>query len=43
LTETERKRFVRAFKADMDVPTARRTRDLLAAFSRGTNLSIGCY
>jgi uncharacterized protein YeaO (DUF488 family) len=32
-----------AFKAEMDVPTARRTLDLLAALSHGTNLSIGCY
>ena len=43
VTETEWKGFVRAFKAEMDVPTARRTLDLLAALPRGTNLSIGCY
>ena len=43
VTETEWKRFVRAFKAEMNVPTARRTLDLLAALSRDTNLSIGCY
>jgi uncharacterized protein YeaO (DUF488 family) len=42
-TETAWKSFVRAFKAEMDVPTARRTLDLLAALSHGTNLSIGCY
>lgn len=40
--ETAWKRFVCAFKAQMDAPTARRTLDLLAA-SHGTNLSIGCY
>ena len=43
VTEAEWKRFVRAFKAEMDVPTARRTLNLLAALSHGTNLSIGCY
>jgi len=43
VTETEWKRFVRAFKAEMNMPTARRTLDLLAALSRDTNLSIGCY
>lgn len=43
VTETEWKGFVRAFKAEMNVPTARRALDLLAALSHGTNLSIGCY
>ena len=43
VTETEWKGFVPSFKAEMDVPTARRTLDLLAALSHGTNLSIGCY
>jgi len=43
VTEAEWKRFVRAFKAEMDAPTARRTFDLLAALSHDTNLSIGCY
>lgn len=43
VTETEWKRFVRAFKAEMNVPTARRTLDLLAALSHGANFSIGCY
>jgi len=43
VTEAEWKRFVRAFKAEMNVPTARRTLDLLAALSRDTDLSIGCY
>ncbi len=43
VTETEWKRFVGAFKAEMDVPTARRTLDLLAALSHSADLSIGCY
>ena len=38
---TEWKRFVRAFKAEMNVPTAPRALGLLAALSHGTNLSIG--
>jgi hypothetical protein len=33
VTETEWKGFVRAFKAEMDVPTARRTLDLLGALA----------
>jgi uncharacterized protein YeaO (DUF488 family) len=32
-----------AFKAEMNVPTARRKLDLLAALSHSTNLSIGGY
>ena len=42
VTETEWKRFVRAFKAAMNLPTARRA---LACWrlSHVTNLSIGCY
>lgn len=43
VTEAEWKSFVRSFKAEMNVPTARRMLDLLAALSHGTNLSIGCY
>jgi len=43
VTAAEWKRFVRAFKAEMDMPTARRTLDLVAALSHDTNLSIGCY
>jgi len=43
VTETEWKGFVRAFKAEMNVPAAQRTLDLLAALSHGANLSIGCY
>jgi uncharacterized protein YeaO (DUF488 family) len=43
VTETEWKGFVRAFKAEMNVPAARRALDLLAALSHGANFSIGCY
>ena len=43
VTETGWKRFVRAFRAEMNVPTARRTLDLLAALSHDANLSVGCY
>ena len=43
VTEAEWKSFVRAFKAEMNVPTARRSLDLLAALSHGTDLSVGCY
>lgn len=43
VTDAEWKGFVRAFKAEMDVPTASRALDLLAALSHGANFSIGCY
>jgi uncharacterized protein YeaO (DUF488 family) len=43
VTESEWKGFVRAFKAEMNMPAARRMLDLLAALSHDTNLSIGCY
>jgi uncharacterized protein YeaO (DUF488 family) len=43
VTQTEWKSFVRAFKAEMAVPTASRTLDLLAALSHGADFSIGCY
>ena len=43
MTEAEWKGFVRAFKAEMNMPTARRALDLLAALSHGANFSIGCY
>ena len=43
VTESEWKRFVRAFKAEMNATSARRALDLLAALSHGANLSIGCY
>ncbi|GAB5098502.1 DUF488 family protein [Caballeronia sp. LP006] len=35
--------FVRKFKAEMAVSEASRSLDLLAALSRSTNLSVGCY
>lgn len=35
--------FVRKFKAEMRAPDASRLLDLLAALSRHTNVSIGCY
>jgi uncharacterized protein YeaO (DUF488 family) len=41
--EAEWKGFVRAFKAEMNAPSAQRTLDLLAALSHRANLSIGCY
>ena len=43
VTQTEWQRFARAFKAEMNAPTARRALDLLAVLSHGANLSIGCY
>jgi uncharacterized protein YeaO (DUF488 family) len=42
-TDFQWKRFVRAFKAEMNAATASRTLDLLAALSHKCNLSIGCY
>jgi len=35
--------FVRRYRAEMKQPGAARLLDLLAALSRGTNLSVGCY
>jgi len=42
-TDAEWAAFTRAFRAEMDRPTPRRTLDLLAALSRDAHLSIGCY
>jgi uncharacterized protein YeaO (DUF488 family) len=42
-TEAEWKAFVRAFKVEMARPEARQTLELLAALSRTTDLSVGCY
>ncbi|WP_137390124.1 DUF488 domain-containing protein [Rhodoligotrophos defluvii] len=42
-TEEEWSGFVRAFRAEMDQPAARRTLTLLAALSRDADFSIGCY
>ncbi len=36
-------RFVQRFRAEMKRPEAARLLDLLAALSRQTNLSVGCY
>jgi uncharacterized protein YeaO (DUF488 family) len=35
--------FKKRFRAEMSRPDAKRNLDLLAALSRQTNLSIGCY
>jgi len=35
--------FERKFRAEMNKPDASRLLDLLAAFSRQSNFSIGCY
>jgi uncharacterized protein YeaO (DUF488 family) len=37
------KAFVRAFKAELARPEAQHTLALLAALSKTTNLSVGCY
>lgn len=37
------KTFERKFRAEMNQPDAARVLDLLAALSRQTNFSIGCY
>lgn len=42
-TEAQWKAFVRAFKAELARPEAQHTLALLAALSRTTNLSVGCY
>jgi len=36
-------RFVRAYRKEMASPDARHALDLLAAFSRETDFSVGCY
>lgn len=35
--------FLRRYRAEMNEPAARRTIELLAALSRQTDFSIGCY
>ena len=42
-TDNEWKTFLRKFRAEMAELENRRTLDLLAALSRQTNFSIGCY
>ncbi len=42
-TEAQWKAFVRAFKAELARPEAQHTLALLAALSKTTHLSVGCY
>ena len=42
-TDLEWKRFVRAFRSEMNAPMPKRTLDLLAALSHGAHFSLGCY
>ena len=35
--------FVKKFRVEMNEPAAKRTLDVLAALSHGTNFSVGCY
>jgi uncharacterized protein YeaO (DUF488 family) len=39
----EWKRFARRYRAEMKQPAARQALELLAALSRKTNFSVGCY
>ena len=41
--DTAWRRFVRRYRAEMKTPQARHALALLAALSRQTNLSVGCY
>lgn len=41
--DREWRAFVRSYRAEMKRPEASRLLDLLAALSRQTNLSVGCY
>jgi uncharacterized protein YeaO (DUF488 family) len=36
-------RFVRQYRAEMNMPDASRLLDLLAVLSKSTNFSVGCY
>jgi len=42
-SEREWKAFTRRYRAEMKRPETRRLLDLLAALSRGSDLSVGCY
>ena len=42
-TDSEWDAFARAFRAEMERPTPRRTLDLLAALSHGADFALGCY
>ena len=42
-TPAEWSRFARRYRSEMGRPAAARLLDLLAALSRGTSMSVGCY
>jgi len=42
-TEKEWAAFTRAYRSEMKAPGASRTLDLLAALSKESNFSVGCY
>jgi uncharacterized protein YeaO (DUF488 family) len=42
-TGADSRRFARRYRAEMKRPEAARTLDLLAALSRSTDFSVGCY
>jgi len=42
-TPVQWRAFVRKYRAEMAVPDTARTIELLAALSRQTNFSVGCY
>ena len=42
-SERDWKMFVRKYRAEMKAPDASRVLDVLAALSRQTNFSVGCY
>jgi uncharacterized protein YeaO (DUF488 family) len=42
-SEKQWRDFVRKFKAEMAMPDASRTLDLLAALSQSADMSVGCY
>jgi uncharacterized protein YeaO (DUF488 family) len=42
-TDGEWKSFVRKYRREMSTPEAKRVLDLLAALSRQSNFSVGCY
>ncbi|MBY4678426.1 DUF488 domain-containing protein [Marinobacterium arenosum] len=42
-TDKEWAAFVKKFRKELSAPDASRTLDLLAAFSKDSNFSIGCY
>lgn len=41
--DAELKAFFRKYRKEMSMPDAARTLDLLAAMSRNSNFSVGCY